>query len=132
MSKRLALAALIGLPMAFTVMDAQAQEVRYCDGRIGAGFFGSYERGSGGGSSVIASYMFLYSFSPMPVRYTVTYTAPSFTNTQNGSVVATLVRTGHTRLLLGSMPYRYQPGERALMPPLPSEIARYTTITCPP
>lgn len=132
MSRRFALAALIALPIAFTVMGAQAQEVRYCDGRIGGGFFGTYERGNGGASSAIVTYMLLYNRSTTPVRYAVTYTAPNFTNTQNGSVVATLAGRGNIKLLLGAMPYRYQPGERILMPPHAPEIARYTRITCPP
>lgn len=130
MPNRLALAALIGLPIAFIVLDAQAQEVRYCDGRISAGFFGTYESGSG--SSAIVTYALLYNLSTTPVRYAATYTAPNFTNTQNGSVVATLDGRGNTRLLLGAMPYRYQLGDRILMPPHAPEIARYTRITCPP
>ena len=137
MSRRFALAALIALPATFATLGAHAQTVTYCNGRIGAGFYGAPHGGGAGRPVSVRRYVMLHNLAPMPIRYAVTYTAPNITGAQNGSVVATLASGQTVTVMLGWQDVTFELGSpdpnhiRRIMPPPSPEIARYATVNCP-
>lgn len=127
MSKRLTLAALAALPLAFASVDAKAQMASYCEGRITANSFYSNVN-SNGSRSTATYYVQLQNRSGDPIRYTVRFTAPHIMNAQNGSVVATLASYQQVTVTLGQQSFTNPSGTGQLSQ---QDMVRYTQVTCP-
>jgi hypothetical protein len=127
MSKRLTLAALAALPIAFASMGAQAQMARYCDGRITANAFYSNVQ-SNGSRSTVPYFVQLQNQSGEPIRYTVRFTAPHIMEAQNGSVIATLASYQQVTVTLGKQSFTNPSGSGQLSQ---ADMMRYTQVTCP-
>lgn len=127
MSKRLTLAALAALPIAFASMGAQAQMARYCDGRIVANSFYSNVQ-SNGSRSTVPYFVQLQNQSGDPIRYTVRFTAPHIMQAQNGAVVATLASYQQATVTLGQQSFNNPSGTGQLSQ---ADMIRYTQVSCP-
>lgn len=131
MSKRFTLAALAALPIAFSALGVQAQQARYCDGRIVANSF--YSNVNSDGRSSVVSYFVQLQSTGDAIRYGVTFDPrrqllPHVTEAQTGSPVATLASYQQVTILLGKQRFTNPGGSGQLSQ---TDIARYTTVTCP-
>ena len=127
MSKRLALAALAALPIAFASFGAQAQMARYCEGRIVANSFYSNVQ-SNGSRSTVPYFVQLQNQSGEAIRYTVRFTAPHIMQAQNGSTVAHLASYQQVTVQLGVQSFSNPSGTGQLSQ---ADMVRYTQVTCP-
>jgi len=127
MSKRLTIAAIAALPIAFASMSAQAQMASYCDGQIMANAFYANVQ-SNGSSSTVSYFVQLQNRSVQPMRYTVRFTAPHIMNAQNGSVVAILASYQQVTVTLGSQRFSNPAGTGQLSQ---ADMIRYTQLACP-
>ena len=127
MSKRLTLAALAALPIAFASFGAQAQMARYCDGRIVANaFYGNVL--SNGSRSVVVYFVQLQNQSSDSVRYTVRFTAPGVFEAQNGGTIAHLARYQQVTVTLGKQNFNNPSGNGQLSQ---ADMMRHTQVNCP-
>ena len=131
MSKRLSLAALAALPIAFASMGAQAQQARFCDGRIVANSF--YSNVNSNGRSSVVTYFVQLQSTGDSIRYNVTFDGrrqlrPLVTEAQTGSPVATLASYQQVTITLGKQAFNNPGGTGQLRQP---DTARYTVVACP-
>ena len=131
MSKRLALAACAALPLAFAAAGAQAQQARYCDGRIVANAF--YSNVASNGRTSVVTYFAQLQSTGDTIRYAVTFDQrrqlrPLATEAQSGTPVATLASYQQVTITLGKQAFNNPSGTGQLNQ---ADIARYTTVTCP-
>lgn len=127
MSKRITLAALAALPIAFASMGAQAQMATYCDGRITANAF--YANVTGTGSTSTATYFVqLQNRSGDAIRYAVRFRAPNVINAQSGQPIATLASYQQVTITLGQQNFRNPAGTGQLSQ---QDMIRFTEVQCP-
>ncbi len=131
MSKRLALAAFAALPMAFAAASAQAQQARFCDGRIVANAF--YSNVNSTNRTSVVTYFVQLQSTGDAIRYAVTFDQrrqlrPLATEAQSGTPVATLASYQQVTITLGKQSFNNPAGTGQLSQ---ADIARYTTVTCP-
>lgn len=127
MSKRLTLAALATLPIAFASFGAQAQMARYCDGRIAANSFYTNILSNGSRSTAVY-FVQLQNLSNTAISYTVRFTAPGIMEAQNGSVLAHLANYQQVTVTLGKQNFNNPSANGQLTQ---ADMIRYTQVTCP-
>ena len=134
MSKHFTLAALAAAAISAAALlpaEAQAQQARYCDGRINANSF--YSNVNSTGQRSVVSYFMQLQSTGDAIRYTVTFDGrrqlhPRVTEAQSGSPVATLASYQQVTILLGKQAFN-NPGGTGLLNA--TQMAQHTTVACP-
>lgn len=134
MSKSFTLAALAAAAISAAALipaEAQAQQARYCEGRINANSF--YSTVNSNGRTSVVSYFVQLQSTGDAIRYAVTFDArrqarPHVTEAQSGSPVATLASYQQVTVLLGKQAFS-NPGGTGLLNA--TQMAQYTTVACP-
>lgn len=135
MSKRLTLAALAALPIAFAAAGAQAQQARYCDGRIVANSFYSNVQLDGPATHV-TYYVQLQNTGYHAVLYTVSFDprrtfsySLSVAPMQNGTSVEMLGGDQRLAVMLARQTLATNQGTRGML--TLTDLARVTSVSCP-